>query len=208
MYSKIFYIGLSRNGTTSTHFLLEKLGLKSAHFVSPLLNHDWEVVNQYDAPGDTPIPLLFKECDQRFPNSKFILTTRNKDRWLDSMKWMFRHGRVLWNRPLSLGAYHRQMYGINRFNQEILAMSFEHYHLEVRNYFKIRSEGLLEVNIDNGFEVEKVCTFLELSPRKVIMNNAKQRSKANSWQFLSYYVRQYMIYPLIRLGRKFRGGLD
>ena len=47
MNKKIFYIGLSRTGTTSCHHLFSELGLKSIHFVAPLLKNDWEVVNNY-----------------------------------------------------------------------------------------------------------------------------------------------------------------
>ena len=191
MYSKIFYIGLSRTGTASSHKMLEELGFKSIHFVEPLLNNEWECVNNYDALGDTPIPLLFKECDKRYPNSKFLLTTRNKDEWLESMKWMFRYGRVIWNWPLSLGDYHRSLYGTNWFNRKTLEEAFEKYHFDVRDYFKDRPNDFLEINIDDGFNVEEICRFLEITPMSVQTFHLNARRPINTWQFLSYY----LIYP-------------
>ena len=192
---KIFYIGLSRTGTTSCHNILKQLGFKSFHYVWPLLNNDWEVVNNYDALGDTPIPLLYKECDKRYPNSKFILTTRNKDNWLDSMKWLFRDGRVIWNWPLSLGNYHRSIYGTNWYNRKTLNNAFESYHIEVREYFKNRPNDFLEINIDNGFDIEKMCEFLETTPRTVQIIHSNERRPVNTLQFLRYYLRNYLIFP-------------
>ncbi len=202
MYSKIFNIGLSRTGTTFSHEVLEKLGFKSTHFVNALLKNDWEVVDNYDALGDTPIPLLFKECDKRYPNSKFILTTRNKDKWLNSMKWMFKHGRIIWNWPLSLGNYHRNIYGTNRFNQEILDAAFERHHMEVRDYFKDRPDDFLEINIEDGFNIEEICTFLEITPRPVQIIHTNDRRKAKTWQFLNYYLWHYLIYPIANSTKK------
>lgn len=197
MNTKIFYIGLSRTGTTSCHHLFSELGLKSIHFVAPLLKNDWEVVNNYVALGDTPVPLLFKECDKRYPNSKFILTTRDKDQWLDSMKWMFRHGRVIWNWPLSLGNYHRKIYGTNRFKRKTLDVAFENYHKEVRNYFKGQTDKFLEIKIDNGLNVKEICNFLEITPKQIQIVHSNKRRSAKPQQFLSYYLRNYLIYPCI-----------
>jgi len=202
MHNKIFCIGLSRTGTTSVHGILEKLGFKSKHFVGPLLNDDWEVVDRFDALGDTPIPLLFKECDARYPGSKFILTTRDKADWLESMKWMFRHGRVIWKWPLFLGHYHQRIYGVNHFDQKVLVRAFDNYHAEVSAYFASRPNDLLEVNIDDGICVEEICQFLETPFRPVKVPRSNTRTKATPWQFVIYYASHYVITPLNALLRK------
>lgn len=195
MCSKIFYIGLSRTGTTSLHYILKELGFKSGHYIWPLLNNEWEVVNNYDALGDTPIPLIYKECDEKYPNSKFILTTRNKDKWLDSMKWMFRDGRVIWNWPLSLGNYHRSIYGTNWYNRKVLNKAFENYHIEVRDYFKNRPNEFLEINIDNGFNIEELCKFLEIPLKPVQIIHSNERRPVKNSQLIKYYLRNYLINP-------------
>lgn len=195
MYSKIFYIGLSRTGTTSLHYILKELGFKSGHYIWPLLNNEWEVVDNYDALGDTPIPLIYKECDEKYPNSKFILTTRNKDKWLDSMKWMFRDGRVIWNWPLSLGNYHRSIYGTNWYNRKVLNKAFENYHIEVRNYFKNRPNEFFEINIDNGFNIEELCKFLEIPLKPVEIIHSNERRPVKTSQLIKYYLRHYLINP-------------
>ena len=89
--TKIFYIGLSRTGTSSLHHILSELGLRSVHACSFLLSDppNYKRCEDYECLGDTPVPLLYKELDKRFEGSKFILTIREKEQWLESMKWMF-----------------------------------------------------------------------------------------------------------------------
>lgn len=116
-------------------------------------------MKNYNALGDTPLPLLYKECDRKFPDSKFILTTRNKKEWIQSMKWMFRHGRVIWQWPLSLNVYLNKVYGTAWYNEKKLTRTFDKYHKEVYEYFSSRENQLLVVDIDNGFDLKKICDF-------------------------------------------------
>lgn len=199
MDSKIFCIGLSRTGTNTINEILVELGLKGKHFVGPLFRNEWEVVDEYDVLSDSPLPLLFKQCDEKYPNSKFILTTRDKEKWLESMKWMFRHGRVIWNWPVSLGDYHREIYGTNRFKRKVLAVSFDDYHEEVRRYFKDRPQDLLQIKIEDGFNVKELSAFLDIGYKNVGEIHANTRTYASVVQCLSYYSRHYLLYPLKRV---------
>lgn len=84
---KIFCIGLPRTGTTSLCKFLNMIGLKTKHLPFQLeLNLNNLFMNKYMGFGDSPIPLIYKDLDRKFPNSKFILTTRSLDSWLDSMQ--------------------------------------------------------------------------------------------------------------------------
>ncbi|WP_258105243.1 sulfotransferase family protein [Marinoscillum sp. MHG1-6] len=189
-YNKVFCIGLSRTGTTSLHELLQELDLRSVHYIEPLIEgKDWTLVDHNDAISDTPIPLLFKSCDQRYPHSKFILTTRNKDAWLDSMKWLFRHGKVIWNWPRSVDQYHRELYGTKNYDQKKLSRAFDEYHDKARSYFKDRPEDLLEINIDNGFEVKAICDFLNVPLKKVTPIHIRDRRSASFQEFIKYKLR-------------------
>lgn len=44
---------------------------------------------------DPPIPILYEKLDQAYPGSKFILTVRNEDKWLTSVRnhWSREHPR-------------------------------------------------------------------------------------------------------------------
>lgn len=43
-----------------------------------------ELARQFDAFGDNPWAVLYRELDTTFPGSKFILTTRDPDKWYAS----------------------------------------------------------------------------------------------------------------------------
>ena len=88
---KIFGIGLSKIGTTSLTQALQLLDHKAVHFpffhLKPQkdsLALNYHKIDKWDAMTDTPIPYFYKELDRHYPESKFILTIRNIDEWLDS----------------------------------------------------------------------------------------------------------------------------
>jgi hypothetical protein len=109
---KIFNIGFHKTGTTSlTHFMgdnsyktlhntaytMQRLNLGSQFDIDEkstgpvnienTLNKTLlqELVQEYDFFSDNPWPLLYKLLDQEFPKSKFILTRRNTDSWINSL---------------------------------------------------------------------------------------------------------------------------
>ena len=84
-----------KTGTVSCAEALRKLGYSVAHFdelrevMEPTggwLAGDFETdwVAKYDAAFDNPIPAIYTQLDERYPGSKFILTTRDKIKWLES----------------------------------------------------------------------------------------------------------------------------
>jgi len=187
MINKVFGIGLSRTGTTSLHDVLEKLGFNSVHFIAGLENDpDFKIVDEYDALMDTPIPLIYQDLDKRFPNSKFILTTRNKEAWLTSMKWMFKHGKVMWTWWKGLHDYHLKFYGTKKYNESILSRHFDLYHENVKEYFRNRENDLLILNIDKGIQVEKICDFLNKPRVSIEFPKANVRQKMSLSARLRY----------------------
>lgn len=161
--SKIFGIGLSRTGTTSLHNALKLLGFKSKHFPFQLYNSDdYSILKEYEAFVDSPIPLIYKELDDMFPGSKFILTTRSLDSWLVSMKWLFEHGSALWNSSLKINKYRREFLGCDKFNKSILKKTYINYHEDVFKYFEYRNQDFLIMDIETNANFEKLCPFLNL----------------------------------------------
>src|SRR6056297_1638044 len=93
--AKVFGIGLNKTGTTTLGVCLNKLGYNVKDCDLKLLKYSdqkkmdpiYDTVKKYDGFQDWPWPLLYKELDQRFPGSKFILTTRkNSEAWFRSLK--------------------------------------------------------------------------------------------------------------------------
>ena len=162
MTAKTFGIGLSRTGTTSLCNLVAQLGYRSGSFFKDLmLDQNSNVVDEWEFLGDSPIPMLYKKLDVRYPGSKFILTTRDKEAWLDSMKWMFTHGKVIWNWEMYIHDYHERFYGTSVFNRKILSMHFDSFHQEVNGYFKDRPDDLLVLNVSEKIDVAAICQFLD-----------------------------------------------
>ena len=165
---KIFGIGLSRTGTTSLQFALEQLGFKTFHYPMVIYSdNDYRICDQFEAFCDSPIPLVYPELDRRYPGSKFILTTRNKTAWLDSMEWMLVHGKVKWGWGPVVHRYHQAFYGTKKFNQTILAQKYDEFHQEVADYFQARPRDLLYLNIDQGIDVAQLCEFLDVPPKNI-----------------------------------------
>lgn len=88
MYNKVFGIGLNRTGTTSLSMALEFLGLRSRHYCSCTCDYDStsvEDIKNLDAVVDSELKYQYATLDILFPNSKFILTVRDKDEWKKSV---------------------------------------------------------------------------------------------------------------------------
>ena len=197
MYNKIFCIGLSRSGTTSLHNTLVQLGLNSKHFHFELYTeNNFNAIEDADAFSDSPIPKIYKKLDRKFPNSKFILTIRNKEHWLDSMKWMFEEGKVLWWWGYHIHKYHREFYGSKTFDKNLMSMKYDQYHTDVLAYFKDRPDDLLILHVDKGTDTTQVCSFLGLdeatfsfpksNPRKVAPYKRKVMYRVFSFFLFSY----------------------
>jgi hypothetical protein len=156
---KVFGLGLSKTGTTSLHHAFEKLGLRSAHYpVKPdLLQARFDCFDDFDAYGDTPVVSYYREIDAAYPGSKFILTVREVDAWLRSMKRLLGLERML--KPF---AWHMLsvVYGVHQFHEERLRRVYEHHVRDVQGYFEGRPGDLLVLDITAGEGWEKLCPFL------------------------------------------------
>lgn len=82
-YRKIFAIGLSKTATTSIHQVFVESGLhaihglRGKHLWRRMAIWPWEALSDQTANG-------FRRLDRRFPESLFILNTRDLVPWLDS----------------------------------------------------------------------------------------------------------------------------
>ena len=160
---KVFGIGLQRTGLTSLTTALNQLGIKTIQCPKELfhdLAHD--IIREYDGFTDNPVQLLYKELDKKYPNSKFIFTTRDKESWLKSMHWLFTIGAVKFKTANELfgDEFHRRFYGTTEFNEELFLEKYQTYNQGVLDYFSDRPEDLLIINIEQGEGFNKLCQFL------------------------------------------------
>ncbi len=167
---KIFGIGLHRTGNTSLNQALTILGYKSKQFPRNMifykegkLSADLSHARGFDALVDTPMQIFYRELDREYPNSKFILTTRNINSWIESAERHFSILRSLIREPIrgtNLKQYVIQLYGRDVFNHELYAGAYAEHDKRVREYFYGRDEDILFFNLCGGDGWSPLCSFL------------------------------------------------
>jgi hypothetical protein len=163
---KVFGIGLNKTGTSSLHQALEVLGYQSLHWGGekthdavlraidegePLLRY---VDPEPDAICDVfAVTYFFFLADVEYPGSKFILTLRDLDEWLDSRR---RH--VERNQQMKeAGEYDGSFLAVDL---DTWASDFQRHEAVVRTYFAGRAGDLLAFRPADG-DWEPLCSFLE-----------------------------------------------
>lgn len=169
---KVFGLGLSKTGTSSLGEALNILNIKSIHYPFDEQtyqelssgNYRLSVLNQYQAIVDIPVAPFYPQLDELYPNSKFILTIREKNEWLASCET---HWRLMmeWqgNFP-QFKIFHEFIsacvYGTLKFNKNRFSYIYDTHLKNVCDYFRDRPDDLLVINICEGESWEKLCSFL------------------------------------------------
>jgi hypothetical protein len=164
---RVFCIGLNKTGTSSFHAAAGILGLKSLHWGGPAVRRAVEAAladarpllsgldPAIDAFSDVePVSEHFDLLDDQYPGSRFVLTVRPIDEWIESRR---RHVQ----RNIA-----RQRVG--EYQGTFLVVDEEgwreqwHCHVDrVQQYFRGRQE-FLEVDLTAGAGWGPLCEFLDL----------------------------------------------
>lgn len=157
MKPKIFGVGLSRTGTVSLTAALKRLGWNAVHY--PHLFRVIELANQVDALTDTPVIVYMEALDRLYPDARFVLTVREEESWIDSLR---RHyGRrplskiapwKLWNR--------RAVYGVDGYNEALMRQVRADHEARVLRHFDRHPAELLVLDVCGGEGYERLCPFL------------------------------------------------
>jgi len=164
---KVFGIGLSKTGTTSLYAALHELGYRSGTYghLKSLGLEEWfrgdfsrDYLRDYDALTDLPIGCFYPQLDRRYPGSKFILTVRDLEPWLESCRRQFTRDPDLdpgFARDVRMAAYATSTYNEARFR-------FAHatHRQNVEWYFKDRRNDLLVLDLFGGEGWAELCEFL------------------------------------------------
>ena len=171
--TRIFGIGMHKTATTSLCLALQQLGYDAAHWK----NAHWAkaIWDEMKAHGhsrtlersyalcDLPIPLLYRELDTAYPGSKFIMTIRGEDEWIESIRthWSDKNPwRAQWDTDPFTHKIHRELYGGVKFNEQVMRERFRRHNAEVLEYFKNRPRYLLVMNMSAGAGWYELCGFL------------------------------------------------
>lgn len=174
--NKIFGIGFHKTGTTSLHQALKMLGYRAIHgdprFGPPygdegrtLLTYirrgDYRLptIERYDAFTDNPYFSIWRELDQTFPNSKFILTIRDEEAWLRSCLNYYRNRRIRPMRAWMFGEYADP--ASSQAAQQAWLAAYRRHNQDIITHFENRPHDLLILNLVQGEGWEKLCSFLD-----------------------------------------------
>jgi hypothetical protein len=160
---KIFCIGFHKTGTKSLTSSLRQLGLKvkgrfgvnDYNIQHNALIKAEKLISKFDAFQDNPWPLLYKDLDKLAPNSKFILTVRNSESWLNSVVRYF---------GASETEMRKWIYGFGSpiNNEEAYLSTYEAHNNSVMQYFSNRESDLLVMDLEQGSGWNELCSFLKI----------------------------------------------
>jgi hypothetical protein len=163
MKPKVFCIGFHKTGTTSLELALIKLGYrvtgsfgtKDPDIAGKVHAMAYAMVDQFDAFEDNPWPVLYQELDQRYPGSKFILTRRPAEAWIQSQLRDFASTET----PMRRWIYGEDA-GCPAGNEDTYIARYERHNREVLEYFADRASDLLIFDLPKGDGWDKLCPFL------------------------------------------------
>ena len=161
MAPKVFGIGFHKTGTTSLAHALKLLGYAVTGpngFRDPQIAENVyamadSLVAEFDAFQDNPWPVIYQYLDRKWPGSKFILTLRPPEKWIDSL---VRH----------FGEVHTPMrewiYGVGSplGHEQTYLDRYQRHNDEVMEYFADRPCDLLVFRLTDGEGWERLCPFL------------------------------------------------
>ncbi|MEJ2251090.1 MAG: sulfotransferase [Candidatus Lokiarchaeota archaeon] len=172
---KVFCIGLSRTSTKSLTASLDILGYNISHYPTDKRtfeelysgNLNFTLLQDFDGISDITVAPYYAQLDKLFPNSKFILSVREKESWLRSMENHWKE-RSPFDDPkiseihLKVRRFLRaSVYGTYIFNRERLSYVYDLHIKNVLDFFKDKPNSLLILDICAGEGWEKLCKFLD-----------------------------------------------
>ncbi len=190
--TKLFCVGRNKTGTTSLEVVLKEFGYKlgSQYKAEKLLNYyknyKWKPVIKFcrtaeafqDAPFSWPYTWLI--LHEHFPNAKFILTTRDEEKWYNSLvnfhSRLFGDGNsVPTKEDLQKAAYNYPefIWEANRavsktplkdiYNKEELIRNYRAHNNSILHFFKDNS-NFLHIDVSEKGSYKKLAEFLNKEP--------------------------------------------
>jgi hypothetical protein len=186
---KVFGLGLSKTGTSSLGEALNMLGIKTIHYphdrrtLAELRggNYKLSILEKYQGVVDIPVAPYYAQLDRIYPDSKFILTVRDKHSWLSSIETHWRSRGARMNRNPQYKEFTQFIsacvYGSLEYNKDRFLYVYDTHVRNVQDYFRNRPENLLVLDICGGDGWEKLCSFLGLSIPEATFPHA------NPWKY-------------------------
>lgn len=201
-FNKVFCIGFNKTGTTTLEAVLRQHGLampkqldQETTLQHVLDNKSFDVLGkflaEYDAVQDVPFSQqrTYITCDALFPGSKFILTVRDPDEWVDSyinyygkefeigidqavseetfqdknlyLEKNYVH-RLLSRSLASFNGTRMETVWQRAFDRDYLKSRFNERNAEITWYFNKRPQDLLVIDVTTEKDTGRLLSFLGL----------------------------------------------
>lgn len=171
MLNKVFGIGLGRTGSVSLTLALKQIGISVDHYPGDLTKRELldgkgqlGILNAKQGIVDGIQP-FYRRLDRAYPNSKFILTLREKEGFKKSRRQL--RALLATLRPkmnVLHSKYHEHCYmylfGSIDPPATLIYEGYKRHVADVKEYFKDRPDDLLSIDITSGEGWEKLCPFL------------------------------------------------
>jgi len=169
---KVWGIGFGRTGTSSLIQAFKRLGFRRVK-----QNPRFEELKDLDAAADNGCAVFYKYLDHKFPGSKFVLTVRDLDAWLEAIEFIINAYPI--SRNSDVGIQRRMLlFETVRFERDKMVKAYMRHHADVRRYFMNRPADLLEMDITKGDGWRKLCPFLGVPILNEPFPHLNQRSPA------------------------------
>jgi hypothetical protein len=207
---KVFGIGFQKTGTSSLDEAFRVLGYRtdkgvfinapakrSSIFIEPpltnakVLAHVRPIAQEKEAFSDNPWPLLYRELDAQFPDSKFVLTVRDPEAWIASLRRHYgsRESDIL-----------EWLYGCRTIpgNEARCLAVYTAHNTAVRKHFAGRPTALLEIDIEREPQWEALCAFLGKAVPATPFPRAntaieRERKQAGAWRRTKEKLRDFSV---------------
>lgn len=181
---RVFGIGLNRTGTTSLDAALWRLGWRSAHNppAERMARGDFGLFSTdddaYNAGTDVSVAACYRELDEAFPGSKFVLTVRDAEDWLRSVVSHFAK-LPKWSGEGDWKTIRERVYSSPWPTPEQFLEGYRAHLIGVAQHFRERPDDLLVMNISAGEGWEKLCPFLGVSIPDIDFPNTNRSDHAD-----------------------------
>lgn len=160
--AKVWGIGVGRTGTRSLAQALTILGYYPIH--NPI---SLDAAEEKCAAIEGACLTGYRYLNYCYPQSKFILTTRELFAWIDSCKRAFERWpleRLEGNPQFYSAAIKNRLarFGCTQFNYEKLIEHYFRHHAEVTSFFSTYPGQLLVIDLTIDPSWDALCSFLDL----------------------------------------------
>lgn len=166
LFNKVFGIGFHKTGTSTLGECFRQFGFRHngfnpvqfRNYVAGDMDRVIDNASSFDSFENWPWALIYRELDEAFPNSRFVLTTRiDTDIWFDSLCGHSKR----WKGPTE---FRDHVYGCSypdQSNKDHHVAVYQKHNQDVRDYFTGR-DCLLEVCWEAGDGWRQLADFLDM----------------------------------------------